>query len=83
MKTQMQELVIFIERQANETLSFNVKRALMGTVTVINATCIKPEKEMVIEAFNKGMDKGKEYCEGRYFDIDDPAEDYYNKTFKK
>ncbi len=77
MKTQMQELATFCEHQAKETLSTEVKRALMGIVSVINTTCIKPEKEIIKNAFNESR-KTHPTIGFKHKSFDE----YYNDIFK-
>lgn len=81
MKTSMQNLIEFIEHQIKETTSLNIKRALMGTVTVIDATCIEPEKEIIKNSFEAGQHSMfMEIAEKKQKYVN--SEEYYNNTFK-
>ena len=79
MKTPMQTLSEFCKVRAKESRSSSVRRSLMGIVSVINATCIEPEKQVIIDAYKNALGTGRILKDGGQ----EQAEQYYNKTFKK
>jgi len=76
METPMQTLAAFCRKQAKGSANTEVSRALMGIVSVINATCIGPEKQAIIGAFDLGFD-------AHILDTGQDGEQYYNETFKQ
>lgn len=80
MKTPIQQLIEFMEQKIKDSSKIEEQRALNGMI-LIAKNKLEKERQMVIDAYNNGMNFDDELTSEEYFELTyNPNQNENNKT---